>query len=307
MYQKVGEFDDVIRFDDISVRFDSATVRVRVFINGDSEDILVGRTLLPLVNYLATQPRGAAAIDMARLQVEPTSRTRRRSYGRGLSSLSPGKKKIDVAATFDAGHGSIAEPTEELVQSWCPLEFGPNGLQAPPEAVTSTAANRWAALRRETRAISEVYAGKQTEERERADSGSQRGQPGGGHAGKKASLFSIAAHLHKASSHAATKSAGGQVHVAMLAHKPERKAKKAHVKVKKEKHSSGGGVQTHFFPGPGAGAEDATASGGMLGKIIALRNKETSEPKGEPPAPAATKGTLWNDFEFEAKQPDATL
>jgi hypothetical protein len=304
VYQKVGEFDDVIRFDDISVRFDSATIRVRAFINGDKEDIMVGRALLPLVNFLATRLRGAAAIDLARLQVEPSRQMKRRSI-----SVSPGKKKLNVAATFDAGHSSTAEPTEELVESWYPLEFGPNGLQAPPEAVTSTAANRWAALRRETPSASESNNdGSQTNGRERADSVSQGLSSLRSNAGKKASMFNIVTHLHKASSNTVTKSAGGQVHVAMLAHKPERKAKKSHVKVKKEKGSSGGGVPTNFSPG-GSAQAGATSSGGTLASILALRNIDTLEPQGEPPAPAAVEGPAWirNALEMEAKQPDAAL
>jgi hypothetical protein len=277
VYTKVGNFDDTVRFDDISVRFDSASIRVRVFINGDTEDIMVGRTLLPLVNYSATRPRGAAATDIVRLRHEMNRQTKlSRSH-----SVSPGKMIRRNSTITEMGRFKIVEPEEDLIECCCSLEFGPNGLQAPPETTTSAAVNRWAALRRENRSVSEDTAESSVKE-ERATTESQRGNPFEISDGnKKTAKFSILAALKKAKVNPATKGAGGQVHLAMLAHIPERKAKKVLSDAKKGKDSSGKGSTPQAKP-PGLVnfASEAPAGGGILKKVLAARDLNPLDDKG---------------------------
>ena len=274
VFTKVGNFDDTVRFDDISVRFDSASIRVRVFINGDAEDVMVGRTLLPLVNYSATRPRGAAATDTARLHLEINRQTKlMRSQ-----SVSPGKMIRRNSTISEGGRFKIVEPEEDLIECWCPLEFGPNGLQAPLETTTSAAVNRWDALRREIRSVSEDTADSALpQERPKTENqgiNSFQGIEGT----KKTAKFSILAALQKAKVNPATKSAGGQVHLAMLAHMPERKAKKALSDAKKGK-KSGGAASGMPQVKPSSSGSEAPASGGIPKKLLALREQDPTDTK----------------------------
>lgn len=276
VYTKVGNFNDTVRFDDISVRFDSASIRVRVFINGDTEDVMVGRTLLPLVNYSATRPRGAAATDIARLRLEINRQTKlSRSH-----SISPGKMVRRSSTISEAGRFKIVEPEEDLIECCCPLEFGPNGLQAPPETTTSAAVSRWDALRREIHSVSEDTADS-AQQQERPKTKNQGSYPFQGSEGsKKTAKFSFLAAFQKPKVNPASKSDGGQIHLAMLAHMPERKAKRVLSDAKKGKDARGkSGVPQAKSPGPVNLPTDAPASGGILKKISALREQDPLESK----------------------------
>jgi len=278
---------------------------VRLYINGDAEDIMVGRTLLPLVNYEATQPRGADAVDISRLHAEPKRLHQKR---KSTSINDVRNKKIDMALP-KPWCGSMVEPMEELIESWCPLEFGPNGLQAPSEVSSNPAPNRWKSAIREVRTksdsiseavqrVSRSISSSHEQQTTRTSSGAQHMNST---RSTKSTFYNIGQRV-RSNSTSAKGLAGGEVHVFMLAHKPEKKRKKT---VKERCDSTGNDTPASIDKG-----------GGMLEKVLALRNQD-KEPTGSPPSPevlvpstevdSMPTGPTKYAIEVESKQPEAVL
>lgn len=214
MHEGVGKFDDIVRFDDISTRFDLAVVRVRIYINSDAGDTMVGRTLLPLTEFKAKLPRGAAAFDVERLRVE-TAR---------LATLRlSNKKKVGVLP--DAGRTLEGERTEELAECWRPLELGQKKFQ---EAISTASTGHFQALQHGSWTLPGSNPVVQNAALQKSDIGSHASNAFRTISDHKDLTFSIRAKFWKANS-ISTKNDIGQVQVSMLAHKPERELKKSKV------------------------------------------------------------------------------
>lgn len=213
MHEGVGKFDDTVRFDDISTRFDLAVIRVRIYINSDAGDTMVGRTLLPLKEFKAKQPRGAAAFGVERLRVETIRLANLRASN---------KKKAGVLPS--SAHSLYAEHTEELVECWRPLELGQKRFQ---EAIISTAsAGHFQVLQHGSWTLPGSNPVVQNAALQNLDRGLHAANAFEVNSDQKDAAFSIKAKFRKAKS-ISTKNDFGQVQIAMLAHKPEREFKKS--------------------------------------------------------------------------------